>query len=352
LIDFTTETSVAPPLRRAPPAAHIVELREVEKSFPVQRSLLGAFRGQRRRTVLHDVTFDIHAGELFGLLGPNGAGKTTLLKMLATLLYPDKGRISLGGFDVVRQPLEAKRRIGLCSSEERSFYFRLTARENLEYFGAMVGLRGTLLRRRIREVADVVNLGDVLDRRFDAFSSGMRQRLTVARALLADPPILLFDEPTRAVDPVNADEIRRLIRDELVRVRGKTVVLATNLLHEAWDLADRIAVVNNGTIVALNTPKALVVEFHQVARYHVRLNGSSELICDLLSEIRGVQSLDLVRGANGTEIDLRIEPSVDSLREMMRILSLPEAEVCEFRSIEPEPMEVFKHVTRTTGTQA
>lgn len=327
----------------------IVTVCNVEKSFPLQQGAMELIRrlgARSRRVVLHGVSFEIRRGELFGLLGPNGAGKTTLLKLLATLLLPERGSITLDGFDVVKEAMQAKRRIGLCASEERSFYYRLSARENLEYFGAMLGLRGDALRRSIGEVLNVVNLSSAIERRFDSFSSGMRQRLTVARALLADPPILFFDEPTRAVDPVNAEEIRTLIRDELVGRRGKTVVLATNLLHEAWELADRIAVVNHGTIVALDTPKALTMEFHTVARYHVMLDELSEETRMHFADLHGLRSLSVTQNARAVEIDLEIEPSETSLRALMQMLGSPDVRLRELRSIEPAPMEIFKHVTQ------
>ena len=211
----------------------------------------------RKKDVLREVDLDVRRGELFGLLGPNGVGKTTLLKMMATLVLPDRGSIEIDGIDAVAKPMLARSRIGFCSSEDRSFYFRLTARQNLRFFGALCGLRGSRLNERVTQTLAEVGLLDAIDRRFGEFSSGMRQRLVVARALLSDPPILLFDEPTRAVDPIAADGLHRLMRDDLVDRQGKTLVLATNLLQEAWSLCDRVAVVSNGTIAALGPPEQL-----------------------------------------------------------------------------------------------
>ncbi len=224
-----------------------ISVRDVEKSF-------------RRRNVLRDVNLQVRRGELVGLLGPNGAGKTTLLKMMATLTIPDRGSIEIDGIDVRRNPILARSRIGLCSSDDRSFYFRLTARQNLRFFGALAGLRGHMLDQRVAHTLREVKLSAAIDRRFGEFSSGMRQRMTVARALLGDPEIIFFDEPTRAVDPLHADELRRMIRRELVDGRGKTVVLATNVLEEAWSICDRVAVVSNHTIAAVAPPHELAQE--------------------------------------------------------------------------------------------
>jgi ABC-2 type transport system ATP-binding protein len=225
-------------------AASAISVRGVHKTF-------------KGRDILHDVNLEVRRGELLGLLGPNGAGKTTLMKMMATLTIPDRGTIEVDGIDVEKDPLLVRSRIGLCGSDDRSFYFRLTARENLTFFGALAGLRGRRLQRGIQKALRDVSLSDAIDRRFGDFSSGMRQRMMVARALLSDPDILFFDEPTRAVDPIHADELRRMLREELVERRGKTIVLATNLLEEAWAICDRVAVVSNGTIAAVAPPSEL-----------------------------------------------------------------------------------------------
>lgn len=244
---------------------YAISVQNVEKSFVVRHGARHAFSGDRCKTVLRDVSLDVRRGELIGLLGPNGVGKTTLLKMMATLMLPDAGSIEIDGIDVKKNPILARSRIGFCGSEDRSFYFRLTAGENLRFFGALAGLQGRRLQRRVEETLKEVSLGDAIDRRFGEFSSGMRQRMTVARALISDPPIVFFDEPTRAVDPIAADELRRMIRKDLVERRGKTVVLATNLLEEAWSICDRVAVVSDGTIVAVAPPGELAAGQRYVA---------------------------------------------------------------------------------------
>jgi len=199
-------------------------------------------------TAVDQVSFEVAEGEIFGLLGPNGAGKTTLIKILATLVLPDGGRAVAGGHDVARDPARAKRAVGYAVGEERSFYWRLTGRENLEFFAALYGLRGAARAGRIAGLLGLVGLEASADLRFNAYSTGMRQMLAFARALLADASILLVDEPTRSLDPLAADRIRSFLRAELAGKQGKTVLWATHDLGEAADFADDIAVISRGRI--------------------------------------------------------------------------------------------------------
>jgi ABC-2 type transport system ATP-binding protein len=327
----------------------MLTVEHVDKSFPATQGAAGMLRsflgGTERHQVLFDVSLSVGRGELFGLLGPNGAGKSTLLKLLATLIVPERGRMTIGGVDVLRDPIGAKRQIGLCTSDERSFYFRLTARQNLEFFGALVGLHGKQLKQRIDACIDLVDLRPDLDRRFGGFSSGMKVRLTMARALLADPAILFLDEPTRAVDPVHAEELRALIR-RLVDGAGKTVVLATNLLDEAWQLCDRVAVVNRGRIVALGPPRELDVDLHAVARYRVTVDEIDE---DLLARTRtvpGFRDLRVERTDHGIHLYVELEQLDGALAALMRAVSLDgESTLRDFRPVEPEPVDVFRKVT-------
>jgi ABC-2 type transport system ATP-binding protein len=332
----------------------MLTVEHVDKSFPVAHgfgAMLRALAGQTvpRRQVLFDVSLTVQRGELFGLLGPNGAGKSTLLKLLATLTVPDRGTMSVDGIDVATEPLEAKRRIALCTSDERSFYFRLSARENLEFFGALMGLSGAHLRRRIAECAELVDLSQHLDRRFGGFSSGMRVRLTVARALLADPSIIFFDEPTRAVDPVHAEDLRLMIRRQLVGEAGKTVILATNLLEEAWEMCDRVAVVNHGRIVALGPPRDLDVELGAVARYRVTVDEVDDELLARTRTVPGLRDLRVVRSERGVDLHVEMEPLAGGLGALMRAVSWNGPQLRDFRPVDNEAIDVFKKVTGDGG---
>jgi len=334
----------------------MIVVENLRKSFPISYGIIPniKYRGKiPRKEVLHGISLHVKRGELFGLLGPNGAGKTTLLKMLCTLTTPDAGSITIDGIDATKNPIEVKRRIGLCSSEERSFYFRLTARQNLEFFGALAGLTGDTLTKRIVEVVKVVDLEEALDKKFSGFSSGMRQRLTMARAMLADPPILYLDEPTRAVDPVHAEDLRRLIREELVDRRGKTVVLATNLLDEAWALCDRIAIMRRGTIAALGPPKELDANYARLLKYQITVDRTDESLLARVAAVPGVTTIATVDVHNGVIVEVEIEPTDDrSITELLRAISGNGVIVRSFTFEEPRPMDTFTDITQaTTGDE-
>jgi ABC-2 type transport system ATP-binding protein len=221
------------------------------KRYPVFRGfrelVLRPF-DKRAVTALDGLDLEVGRGRVFGLLGPNGAGKTTLLKILAGLVLPDGGRAFVDGLDLARQPGPAKGAVGFAVSDERSFYWRLTGRQNLEFFAALYGLRGRARDRRIGELLSLAGLEEAADLRFNAYSTGMRQMLALARALLADAAILLVDEPTRSLDPQAADRTREFLRGELSRRQGKTILWATHDLGEAADWADDLAVISRGRI--------------------------------------------------------------------------------------------------------
>jgi ABC-2 type transport system ATP-binding protein len=341
-------------IRSLPPsdAEVVVALRGVAKSFPgdnwfkswlTRVKRIGEPRG--RQTVLHDIDLEVRRGEVFGLLGPNGAGKTTLLKMLATLLLPDRGEIFVAGVDVLADPMGAKRHIGLCTSEERSFYYRLSARENLEFFGILSGVAQRAVRERVCEVAADVDIEYALDQPFSTFSTGMRQRLAVARAMLSNPDVLIFDEPTRAVDPVHAEEIHRLMRDKLAGEFKKTIMVSTNVLEEAWSICDRVAILSGGQIVALGPPEELSARFAERSRYAISLDRYEPAFAEKLRALDGVAAVDVEE--KGAEIDMIIEIELRgrNLTSLLGTLAGNGVAIKRFRQLDDEPFEVFSAAT-------
>jgi ABC-2 type transport system ATP-binding protein len=228
-----------------------IEVQNVTKTFkrppaPLRRMVRPTAESQV--SALNDVSLTIHQGEIFGLVGRNGAGKTTLVKSIAALMEPTHGSIRVFGFDAVKQSQEVKGRIGLVTSDERSFYWRLTGWQNLIFFSRLYGLDGAFARRRIAELLDTFELEPLSHRRFNEYSTGTKQRLSIVRALLTDPPLMLLDEPTRSLDPTAADELRRLIRHRMNAAGQKTVVITTHNLAEIEQLCGRVAILSRGQL--------------------------------------------------------------------------------------------------------
>ncbi len=200
------------------------------------------------------VSLQVQSGEILALLGPNGAGKTTTIRMLASILRPSRGRATVAGYDVLHQADDVHRCIGLLT-EHHGLYTRMRAREYLSFFGRVHALPDELLTTRINTLLQSYGLADHADRRLGEYSRGMRQKLVLVRALLHNPPVLLLDEPTSAMDPASA----RMVRQRIVELRSskRAIVVCTHNLHEAEELADRIAIIREGRIVALGSPSEL-----------------------------------------------------------------------------------------------
>lgn len=232
---------------------YAIDVNQLHKVFTTR---VGFWSGRTKTNVaVESVSFSVHQGELFGLLGPNGAGKTTTVKILSTILLPTAGSVSVLGLDVVRQTRAVREMIGFTFGGARGLYGRLSAVDNLRYFAELYGLDPAVTRKRIFELLDLVGLAGRGDDRVETFSSGMQQRLHLARALLHDPKLIFLDEPTVGIDPVGARELRKTVK-ALVAL-GKTVLLTTHYMAEAEELCDRIAIINRGRVVALDTPTAL-----------------------------------------------------------------------------------------------
>jgi ABC-2 type transport system ATP-binding protein len=197
---------------------------------------------------LRGVDLEVSWGGIVALLGPNGAGKSTLLRILGTTVLPDRGQAEVAGHDVVVDPGAARRCLGLVLGEERSWYWRLSGRDNLQFFAVLQGLPRRVAQARANELLADVGLADAADRRFDRYSSGMKARLSLARALLRKPPVLLLDEPTRTLDPVAASSFRAEVRSQAEA--GRAVLFATHDLHEAAALASRVVVMADGAVAA------------------------------------------------------------------------------------------------------
>jgi sodium transport system ATP-binding protein len=219
-------------------------------------NLTKTFVDGKRGTVraVDQVSFEVKDGEIFGLLGPNGAGKTTTLRLLATVMTPTNGSAVVGGYDVVREPEEVRKRIGFLSGD-MGLYHRLTPREILTFFGQLNGLDGAALKDRTRQMIALLEMGSFADTKVDRLSTGMRQKVAIARTLIHDPPILILDEPAAGLDVPTARVIEEFILE--ARQAGKCILLSTHVMEEAEFLCDRMAVIHEGRIRATGTMEEL-----------------------------------------------------------------------------------------------
>jgi len=246
----------------------------------------GLFKSVKKKVeALRGVSFEVHHGEVVGLLGPNGAGKTTTIKILATILLPDSGDAYIEGYHVVKEAHKARKNIGVMLTVEKGFYGKLTGKENLEYFGALMGLKGLDLKRRVKEALEVVGLTDLKaeDRLYEEYSLGMKARLSLARAIMADPPVLLLDEPTLGLDPPSARNIRNLVKD--MAKDGKAILYTTHNMFEAEIICDRILLINKGLIVASGTPEELKEKVGGVKAIVVKVGGDPSKLLSTVSEM-------------------------------------------------------------------
>lgn len=246
--------------------AYAIETKNLTKVFEKKAKTEGKglkhfFRRVRPKkeelVAVDHIDLRIKEGELFGLLGPNGAGKTTAIKLLSTLLIPDDGTATVNGYDVIKQPQEVQKSIGVVTGGERGLYWRLTGRENLWFFSQLYNIPDRIAKKRIDELLPLVELEKRADEHVEKYSRGMKQRLHVIRGLVNDPPILLMDEPTLGLDPGSARVIRDFVKNELQGKQNKTILHTTHYMEEADQLCDRIAIIDNGKIIALDTPEKL-----------------------------------------------------------------------------------------------
>ena len=218
--------------------------------------LVKRFKDRKRGRIeaVQGISFEAHAGEIFGLLGPNGAGKTTTLRILATILKPSSGTALIAGSDVVEDPDAARRSLGFLSNDT-GLYARLTAREMIIYFGKLYELDQGIIEKRLDELVNLLDMSEFLNRRCGKLSSGQKQKVSISRTIIHDPPVLVLDEPTSGLDVLASRNIVDFIRD--ARDRGKCVILSTHIMGEAERLCDRIGIIHDGRMAAIGTREEL-----------------------------------------------------------------------------------------------
>jgi ABC-2 type transport system ATP-binding protein len=226
----------------------------------------------RSLIALTDVNLEIHPGELFGLLGPNGAGKTTLIKILTTLLAPTTGHAWVAGFDVAADPDKVRPRINMVSGGETSGYGLLTVRENLWMFSQFYGLSSEVANRNIKQLLEVVGLTDRMNAKSSDLSTGLRQKMNIVRGFMTDPDVLFLDEPTLGLDVGASREVRQFVRSWVDNNPTRTLMLTTHYMVEADELCDRVAIINQGRVLACDTPENLKRQLQHEAIFHLEVS--------------------------------------------------------------------------------
>lgn len=263
-----------------------ISIKNISKTYPTSFPRLKKFFGLNVKEsveALRNVSFEVEQGEIFGLIGRNGAGKTTLTKIIATLVQPTSGTVSVQGFDSVKNDVRVRSLVGLATAEERSFYWRLTSQQNLMFFSRLYGISDKAARKRIAELFEQLNLQDLADRRFSKLSTGNKQRLAVARAMLAKPPILLLDEPTRSLDPLAAAHMRKLIES----LENVSILLTSHNLSEVEELCNRVAIISDGIIRVIDTPENLRISHKPTQKVKINLRGVLEDSLITLNNLQG-----------------------------------------------------------------
>lgn len=322
-----------------------IETFGLVKHFPRRPSLRRLFtRTQPDDIVAVDgVDLTVESGEVFGLVGPNGAGKTTLIKLLCTLILPTAGTARVNGYDLAEEG-RIKATVGLVAGDERSFFWRLSGRQNLEFFATLHGLSRTDAAHRVDVVLERVGLAAHADRAFQTYSTGMRQRLSIARALLSRPRLLFMDEPTKGLDPPTTRRLHEFIRQELSARQGVTVFLTTHRLDEAEHLCHRIAIMDRGRIRACGTTAELRAMVGAKERYWLRVSPFSEAVRGALQALPEPVTVVVLDGAEAA-VEFSASEGGPTLT---RVIDAVRGQDCEIRGIRIQEVpleEVFAHVT-------
>jgi ABC-2 type transport system ATP-binding protein len=284
------------------------------------------------------VNFDVQAGEIFSLLGPNGAGKTTIISMLSTLLRPDQGDALVMGHSILKDPMGVRSVLGVVP-QEIALYEDLSARENLTFWGKMYGLRGELLKDRVDELLNIIELTGRAEERVGKFSGGMKRRVNIAVALLHKPQVIYMDEPTVGIDP----QSRRNILDSIVALKnqGMTVLYTTHYMEEAEELSDNIAIMDHGKLIAKGTQSELVKTVGQMSRIDLTLGGENEQLLMAWRAIPGIHEVS----KEGDHLIALVDDSNQALPRLFDATSALGLRIQSVNIQEPNLESVFLHLT-------
>ena len=291
---------------------------------------------------LKGINLKIKKGELFGLLGPNGAGKTTLIKCISTLLIPDEGEIKVLGRDVQRDPIFVRQNIGLVIGGERTLYWKLSVIDNLMYFSSLYGLSPKRARRRVEELINLMNLEEKARERVERLSTGMRQKVVLARALLHDPQVLLLDEPTLGLDPSFSRVIRDFIKNYLNKEKKKTILLTTHYMEEAEELCERIAFINEGKIIDCASPEELKTKIPFDRVLEIKFIGNVEK--SQIDLIKYVEKSYILQEDSHKILKVHTQEPEEVLNSVLDVVRR-DARILQIRLHQPTLEDVFIHLT-------
>ncbi|MCD6401887.1 MAG: ABC transporter ATP-binding protein [Anaerolineales bacterium] len=292
---------------------------------------------------LQDVNLQIKHGELFGLLGPNGAGKTTLIKILTTLLAPTTGNAWVNGLDVTREPSKVRSRINMVSGGESSGYGLLTVRENLWMFSQFYGIPSKEANKRIKQLLGVVGLADRLNTKSSDLSTGLRQKMNIVRGFMTDPDVLFLDEPTLGLDVGASRDVRTFIRQWMDENPERTIMLTTHYMVEADELCDRVAIINQGRVLACDTPTNLKHGLQQDAIYKIEVSPLNSLEVDDFRNLRGVRKVNHTMMDGFSEMNFVLEDD-DALGDVVNMLASNNVHILNLEKREPTLEDVFVHL--------
>ena len=306
----------------------IVEIRGLTKIFNGRKAVDG-------------LNLAIEKGEILGLLGPNGAGKTTTIAMLSTILSPTKGTATVDGYDIRRQPKEVRRTIGVVP-QDVALYDDLTAAENLAYFGKLYGVVGERLKKRIDELLRLVRLKDRTNDRVKSFSSGMKDRLNLAVGLIHEPRLLFLDEPTTGLDPQARLAVWEMVKK--LQAEGVSILLTTHYMEEANYLCDRVAIMDDGKVIALDSPAVLKKSIGKLEVIEVKATGIPRALLAKLRKLRGVK--EVAQTSEGLRL---LSPTADAiLGQVVSLITSKKMRIDSLNVVQPTLEDVFIKLTGRT----
>ena len=321
---------------------HTVEIDHLSKTYITTRRRAVIIPRERKKVeALKDVSLDIPQGRVYGLLGPNGAGKTTMIKCIATLVLPTSGTARVMGYDVLQESSYARAAMGVCQGNERSIYWKLSARENLIFFAKLYRMPHNEAKERADELLGLMGLTEKADEKTENLSHGMRMKIVFVRSLIHDPPVLLFDEPTQGLDPTFATDLRKYIREKL---KNKTILLTTHYMHEADMLCDKIALINEGEIKSFGSPRELKKGVRDYDSVHIRVAGKPDIA--VIQGMDGVLSAAMNERNGHSEIVATANDGFEMAHKLLNHLhDVPHVKVEHFEVKEPTLDDVFLKLT-------